>query len=61
VLDRDGRLTERIPTAGEKPTNLAFRHGDNDAIITEVSRGAVEVITMPCAGLPLFYPKGLAD
>ena len=61
VLDRDGGLAERLPLAGEKPTNLAFRLDGNEAIVTEVARGAVEGITMPCAGLPLFYPKGLTD
>ena len=61
VLDPDGRPAERIPTVGQKPTNLAFRRYGNEAIVTEVSGGAVEAITMPCAGLPLFYPTGLVD
>jgi gluconolactonase len=61
VLDPDGRPAERIPTMGEKPTNLAFRRHGNEAVVTEVSGGAVEAITMPCAGLALFYPTGLVD
>lgn len=59
VLDRDGRLVERIPTVGGKPTNLAFRRRGNEAIVTEVAGGVVQAIAMPCTGLALSYPKGL--
>ena len=59
VLDADGRMAGQIATLGEKPTNLAFRRQGNEALVTEVSRGTVEAIAMPCAGLPLFYPAGL--
>lgn len=61
ALDRDGQLVEHIETAGGKPTNLAFRRRGNEAIVTEVSRGVVQTIAMPCSGLALFYPKGLTN
>lgn len=59
VVGRDGRLAETIPISGARPTNLAFRRHGNKAIVTEVARGIIEEIAMPCGGLPLFYPKGL--
>lgn len=61
VLDRDGRLADRVALAGQRPTNIAFRRNGNEAVVTEVLRGAVEIFATPCAGLPLFYPAGLAD
>ncbi len=59
VLDREGRLVERLPTLGAKPTNLAFRRQGRQALITEVSRAAVELMEMPTEGMALFYPQGL--
>ena len=60
VLGGHGTLVERLPTQGGKPTNIAFRREGAEAIVTEVSAGQVEILVMPCAGLPLFYPRGLA-
>ncbi|TLU71348.1 SMP-30/gluconolactonase/LRE family protein [Lichenicoccus roseus] len=59
VLDREGRLVERLPTQGRKPTNIAFRRNGREALVTEVSGSAVEIMAMPTEGLALFYPKGL--
>ena len=60
VLDREGHLVERIPTAGLKPTNIAFhRDGRSEAIVTEVERSAIETLSVPTGGLPLHYPRGL--
>jgi gluconolactonase len=61
VLDAAGQLVESLPTQGAKPTNIAFRRQGAEAIVTEVSAGQVEILPMPCAGLPLFYPRGLAN
>jgi gluconolactonase len=61
VLDRAGRLVDRLPTQGPKPTNIAFRRQGAEALVTEVSAGRVEILAMPCAGLPLFYPRGLVN
>lgn len=60
VLDSTGALVDRLPTQGEKPTNIAFRRDGKEAIITEVSQGQVECLLMPCAGLALHYPHSLA-
>ena len=59
VLDRDGRLVERLPTHGSKPTNIAFRRSGTEALVTEVSGSAVEIMSMPTEGLALHYPTGL--
>ena len=59
VLDPDGQLVERLPTQGSKPTNIAFRRSGREALVTEVSASAVEIMTMPTEGLPLHYPTGL--
>lgn len=59
VLNADGSAAERIPTQSEKPTNIAFRRRGREAIVTEVSASRVELLAMPCEGLPLHYPRGL--
>ena len=57
VLDRDGNLAERIPTNGLRPTNIAFAFGRKAAFVTEVFNSCVEVLELPCEGLPLHMPS----
>jgi len=56
VLDRDGRVADRLRLDGPCPTNLAFARQGHRILVTEVSKGQVEQIDVPCDGLPLFYP-----
>ena len=57
VLNSDGSLAERLPLAGENPTNCAFALAGSTLFVTEVERGRVEQLETPCGGLPLFYPE----
>jgi gluconolactonase len=57
VLDRSGRVAERLPLAGPCPTNCAFSLSGNTLFVTEVSRGQVEALTVPTPGLALHAPK----
>jgi gluconolactonase len=57
VLDNSGRVAERLPTNGLRPTNLAFAPGRKIAFVTEVLNSCVEMLTMPCEGLPLHLPR----
>jgi gluconolactonase len=57
VLDADGRVAERLMLDGPCPTNLAFSHDGKRILVTEVSKGQVESLDAPCAGLQLYYPK----
>lgn len=59
VFDPDGSVVDRIATRGSKPTNIAFRPGSTEALVTEVALAQVEIIATPTEGLPLFYPRGL--
>ena len=59
VLDRTGKLVAQMPTLGARPTNIAFRLEGTEAIVTEVAKGQVESLAMPCAGLKLHYPRHL--
>jgi len=57
VLGLDGAVAERMPTLGNKPTNIAFsRAGGAFAAVTEIDGAAVEIMQTPCEGYPLFYP-----
>ena len=61
VLDASGRVADRLPLDGPNPTNCAFALSGTTLLVTEVSKGQVEAIVVPCAGLPLYKPKlGLA-
>ena len=54
VLDPEGRVTDRIPTHGARPTNVAFAHGGAPRLmVTEVGGGALEVHDVPAGGLEL--------
>jgi gluconolactonase len=57
VLEADGSVAERLPLAGDAPTNCAFSRKGHFLLVTEVSRGRVEQVPTSCAGLPLHYPK----
>lgn len=56
VVDRAGRVADRLPTGGHLPTNLAFRGGF--LYITEDATGAVYRLDLGVRGLPLFYQAG---
>ena len=57
VLDSTGKVAERLPLEGTCPTNLAFARSGKRILVTEVSKGQVELLNVPCDGLQLFYPK----
>jgi gluconolactonase len=57
VLDKSGKVAERLMLNGPCPTNLAFARSGKRILVTEVSKGQVEVLDVPCDGLQLFYPK----
>ncbi|MDX3978598.1 SMP-30/gluconolactonase/LRE family protein [Shinella sp.] len=56
VLDAQGHVAERMPTNGLRPTNIAFVDGKPLAYVTEVLNSCVEVLEMPCDGLPPHRP-----
>lgn len=57
VLDGQGKVADRLPTNGLRPTNIAFVPGRKAAFVTEVLNSCVEVLDMPCEGLPLHQPR----
>ena len=57
VLNKNGKVAERLLLDGPCPTNLAFSRDGKKILVTEVSKGQVEQLDAPCAGLELFYPK----
>jgi gluconolactonase len=57
VLNKNGKVAERLPLDGPCPTNLAFSRDGKKILVTEVSKGQVEQLAAPCAGLELYYPK----
>jgi gluconolactonase len=57
VLDAQGNVAERLMLDGPCPTNLCFSRDGSHILVTEVSKGQVERLPAPCAGLPLHYPK----
>ena len=56
VLDASGNVAERLPLDGACPTNLCFAHSGKKIYVTEVSKGPVEWLDVPCDGAALFYP-----
>ena len=55
VLGADGRVADRIRTAGRLPTNVAFgAPGEKKIYVTEVELGQVEVFDVDTDGLPLY-------
>jgi gluconolactonase len=57
VLDSHGKVADRLVLEGEAPTNVAFSRDGTKLLVTEVSKGQVEVLPAPCPGLSLHYPK----
>jgi gluconolactonase len=57
VLDETGAVAERIVTNGMRPTNIAFASRGKMAYVTEVLNSCIEVLEMPCEGLPLHRPS----
>lgn len=57
VLGRDGKLVDVIRTNGSRPTNIAFIDRSRAALVTEVENSTVELVEMPCRGLPLHRPQ----
>lgn len=57
VLDRAGKVAERLMLDGAEPTNCAFSLDGKWLMVTEVGKGRVERLPAPCPGLPLFYPR----
>ncbi|RMF76292.1 MAG: SMP-30/gluconolactonase/LRE family protein [Chloroflexi bacterium] len=54
VLGTDGRVVERIKTAGKLPTNVAFGLGERKIYVTEDEHGTLEVFEVDAEGLPLY-------
>ncbi|WHI47284.1 NHL repeat-containing protein [Microbulbifer sp. VAAF005] len=58
VLDSDGKVVERIPTCGKRPTNIAFCEDPRGgAVVTILDVGCLEWLGLPCAGRQLYRPK----
>lgn len=56
VLGRDGRMADRLMLDGAQPTNCAFLLDGTTLLFTELSKGQVEALPAPRAGLPLHAP-----
>jgi gluconolactonase len=55
VLGKNGRVVERIPTAGRLPTNVAFgAPGEKRIYVTVVEFGRIEALAVNTDGLPLY-------
>ena len=57
VLDARGAVAERLALDGPCPTNCAFALTGTTLLVTEVAKGQVEAVPVPCAGLKLHQPK----
>ncbi|WP_225185805.1 hypothetical protein [Bradyrhizobium sp. NBAIM01] len=57
MLNQRAEMVDRLILDGTQPTNRAFRLGGKKLRVTEVGKGQVEQIDMPCDGLPLHLPK----
>ncbi|MBR0939059.1 SMP-30/gluconolactonase/LRE family protein [Bradyrhizobium jicamae] len=57
VLDREGKVADRLILDGPQPTNCAFALDEKKLRVTEVGKGQVEELEVPCAGLPLHLPR----
>jgi gluconolactonase len=54
VLGRSGAVVNRMKVEGSMPTNLAFGPpGTRRIYVTEVQTGTVQILDVPCDGLPL--------
>jgi gluconolactonase len=57
VLDRAGKAADRLMLDGPQPTNCAFTLSGNKLRVTEVGKGQVEELDVPCSGVPLHLPR----
>ncbi|MBB5711820.1 SMP-30/gluconolactonase/LRE family protein [Sphingomonas xinjiangensis] len=57
IVDALGIALPCIPTNGDLPTNVAFRCGRSELLITEVQHGSVELVATVSPGLPLHAPR----
>lgn len=57
VLGHDGQVADRLMLDGDQPTNCAFSVDGTTLFVTEVSKGQVEALPAPCAGLTLHAPR----
>jgi gluconolactonase len=56
VLDPNGKVSERIKTEGQLPSNLAFGiNGEHAIYVTEQERGTVERFAVPTSGAPVHH------
>ena len=55
VVDADGRLLDRLPTGGERPSNVAFR--DTSLYVTEGATGRVIRFNLGVRGQPLYAER----
>jgi gluconolactonase len=56
VIDTAGHVIRRIPTEGERPTNVAWGpDGDTRLFVTEQQLGQIEVHETGTTALPLYY------
>jgi len=56
VLDQTGAVAERLILDGPQPTNCAFALEGRKLRVTEVGKGQIEELDVPCDGLPLHLP-----
>ena len=57
VLGSDGAVVDRLMLDGPQPTNCAFTLDGRKLRVTEVGKGQVEELDVPCGGLPLHLPR----
>ena len=57
VLDRSGAVVDRLQLDGPQPTNCAFTLSGHKLRVTEVGKGQVEELDVPCDGMPLYLPR----
>lgn len=51
-----GDVVSRFKTEGTFPTNIAFLPGKATALVTEVTKSAIEVVDLPAYGMPIHAP-----
>lgn len=62
VQDSSGRVTDRIKTTGNLPSNIAFGPNNEKAIyVTEQERGLVERFEVPTSGCSVYLGPALAS
>ena len=59
VLSPEGEWIQRLPTAGARPTNVAFHPDRAEIVVTEVETGTLQRLPALALGLPLPGWNGL--